>query len=168
MAKGTAELIECLNEEKAVYQQLLMFGAEKKDVLIKCDVPELELLTCKERETFEILRRIEERRLTVTETLVAQLGITEKPVRLSRIVDAVSPEERLELELLWDQLKQILAELAKSNLKNKQLIDIQLRYANCFIDALTGGTAAGGNTYNGSGAVKPKQNTRIGLINQRA
>lgn len=167
MTGEAAELIEALTQERAVYQQLLMLSADKQPVLIKGDVPMLEDLTRKEQGMLESLRPIEQRREAEAEKLARCYGITEHPVRLRTLIEAAHLADRLKLQLVWRQLEQVLAELAAWNIKNRKLIDMQLRYANCFIDVLTGSTASG-NTYNESGNMRPKQNGRVGLINQKA
>lgn len=167
MAGEAAELIESLTQERAVYQQLLALSADKQPVLIKGDVQRLEEMTRREQGMLEELRAIEARREADSEKLARCYGIAESPVRLRTLIEASPLADRLKLQLIWRQLEQVLADLARWNIKNRKLIEIQLRYANCFIDVLTGSTVVG-NTYNESGNVRPKQNGRVGLINQKA
>ncbi len=167
MAGAAAQLIACLQQERDAYQQLLTLSAQKEPVLVKGDVASLEELTRKELDVLESLRAMEKCRAKEADALAQHYGIAEQPVKLRALADAAPLEDRLKMQLISRQLEQVLDELADLNKKNKKLIDIQLRYSNSFIDALTGEGAAA-TTYNGSGNVRPKQNNRIGLINQKA
>ena len=71
MASLMENLLEVLDREETKYEELVKLEYEKKEILIKGDVPALEKMTDREQDVSSVLRNLEIRREKIMDDMRA-------------------------------------------------------------------------------------------------
>lgn len=128
MASLIRDLITVLAEEGEVYEYLLPMTREKKQVIIKNDLPSLQKITVEEQKAIEILNVLERRREEVIVNIGTVLGMNADTLKISDIVAVLNkqPDEQKELRDVHTKLKTTVEELKRCNDMNRILMEQSL------------------------------------------
>ena len=119
MASLVEELVEVLHNEKEIYGELIECGTEKKDILIRGDIPALEALTEKEQ-------ALSDRLLSESNRQIALLGdIANVQMTVTKLIVALAsqPQAVQQLTDARDQLLEAANEMQRINVQNEALLN---------------------------------------------
>lgn len=128
MASLIRDLITVLKEEGEIYEYLLPMTREKKQVIIKNDLPSLQKITVEEQKAIEILNVLERRREEVIVNIGTVLGMDPDTMKISNIIEVLEkqPQEQKELREVHTKLKETVEELKRLNDLNRALMEQSL------------------------------------------
>lgn len=123
MASLMENLLEVLEKEESEYRSLILLGKEKKDILVKGDIPALERITGREQDVSSVLRNLEIRREKIMDDMSIVLNRPKNELTIVNMIEMLSkrPEEQDRLNELRARLKDTLAEMAQVNEQNQRL-----------------------------------------------
>jgi len=156
-----------LQEMSSAYERLLQLGREKKVVLIKGNVNQLNTIMQEENKLVKRVQVLEEERIDLVRKLYQAKGIIMEETTLSKVIEIVSSqEEKDKLRLLQEKLFKLLSELKKVNDLNQQLIEQSLEYIQHSITSYTQGQGQN-NTY-GRSLTEDNQIERTSFFDTKA
>lgn len=131
MASLVEELIDVLNEEEKMYQIFMEFGEQKRQILIKADVPALNALTAKEQTTSDDLLVLSNKQSRILQDIATVLGKTEEQMTVSRLIELMSTQPGIQKQLIEarNQLLETAARVAEMNRQNEVLIQQAIEMA---------------------------------------
>lgn len=135
MASLIEELFSILEEETGCYKSLLDMADNKKEVIIKGDVPSLQEITKKEQELAGHILRLEKAR---QQNLIDICDVTNKKIEdvtIVKIIDLLQGKEKDKLRTISNGLNEILIKLQEMNVTNKALIEQSIDYINFTVNA---------------------------------
>ena len=119
MASLVEELITVLEEEEKLYQTLIDYAKQKREILIKADVPALEKLTVFEQLASDDLLALSNRQAQALKDVASVLGKGEKAITVTELVGMLSAQPEIQQKL--DEAKnKLLAAAGEANQLNKQ------------------------------------------------
>lgn len=124
MASLVEELIDVLIEEEKIYQIFMEFGRQKRQILIKADVPALNALTTKEQTTSDDLLVLSNKQSRILQDIATVLGKTEEQMTVSRLIELMSTQPGVQEQLIEakERLLDTAARVAEMNRQNEVLI----------------------------------------------
>lgn len=162
MASLIDNLIAIMDEEAICYENYLEIANNKKDVIIKGNMPSLQQITQEEEIVAGQLFRLEKKRKDIIEDICT---VTNRKIDNFRIRELVGdlktrPEEAEKLQQTAERLTAVLEKCNQANQLNKMLIEQSLEFLEFSINALSGLTQAHntstykrkGESYNGKEA----------------
>lgn len=148
MAGMIDQLIEVLTEQHIRCEELYGLALEKKDVIVKNDVEELQKITNLENMVISQNNRLERQRITLTEDISEVLGKRGQLNELSALVDAMEGQPQQEpLREIGIKLRDILNKLKDANEFNKVLIVNALDYVDYSLNVIRTSAQAEGPEY---------------------
>ncbi len=160
MASLMDDLIAVMEQEAICYENYLEIANNKKEVIIKGDVPGLQQITQEEEIVAGQLFRLEKRRRNIVEDICTVTNRRMEGFTVSGLVRdlAARPEESQRLKTVADRLSRALEQCDQLNQTNKLLIEQSLEFLEFMINAFSGMTRPGGSqTYLKQGEVKLPQ-----------
>lgn len=156
------QIIAHLKDEKASLEAMLTAVRDVHDALIHLNDDSLRKSL--EAEARELISNaaIQQRRHQMQAELASFLQIDPRDVTLRRLVGATTGSARVEIELIWQSLKEMAVELERLNRLNAAMIGQSLAIARGVIEQVTGVTAVG-ESYDASGA---RAETHVGPLMQ--
>lgn len=152
MASLIEELLNVLEEETGCYQTLLNMADNKKDVIIKGDVPSLQEITNKEQELAGHLLRLERKRKQNLEDICMVLNKRPEELTINRLIEILSGTEKDRLKDVHNRILTVISELKKYNDSNADLIQQSLEYIEFTVNAIQSMSSAEfGNSYAAKG-----------------
>jgi flagellar biosynthesis/type III secretory pathway chaperone len=146
------ELFCVLEEETGCYKTLLDMADNKKDVIIKGDVPSLQEITKIEQELAGHILRLEKKRIQNIEDICLVLNKNPEEITINRLVDILLGEEKDRLRKINENLIVILSELQLFNETNSKLIQQSLEFIDFTVNAVQSTTSIStGNRYQAKG-----------------
>lgn len=127
MASLVEELVIVLEEEEKIYQSFLEYGEQKRDVLIKADVPELERLTAMEQAASDDLLVLSNKQIRILQDIATVLGKNEEQMTVTRLVELMEAQPEVQGRLI--AARDRLIETAKEVQHLNQLNEILIRQA---------------------------------------
>jgi len=134
--KECTGLLAIMEKQLEIYRRLLTLAYEKRPVLVKGKIPELEKITKEEELLILQVGRLEEQRQVLVRALANHFVLSPEDVTLSRITERVDEETCSKLQQVLEDLPGVLKELADINEVNTELIKNSLDYINFSIDIL--------------------------------
>ena len=124
MASLVEELVSVLESEEALYRTLVGYGEEKRDVLIRADVPALERITALEQVTSDDLVSLSNRQIRILNDIAIVLGKDQGEMTVSRLIDSLDsqPEVQRKLTDIRDRLIAAAGEMQYLNNENIVLL----------------------------------------------
>lgn len=124
MASLVEELVHVLEEEEALYRQLQEYGHEKRDILIRADIPALERLTILEQETSDKLLAKSSQQVSLLKDIADVLGRGNEKMTVTSLIGflGTQPQMQERLTIAKDNLVQAANEMEILNQQNKALI----------------------------------------------
>lgn len=152
MASLIEELFSILEAETGCYQKLLDMADNKKDVIIKGNVPSLQEITKLEQELAGHLLRLEKKRKQNIEDICLVLNKKTEDMTIHQLIDVLLGDEKEKLRQINDHLIGIIQELQRQNEINKKLIQQSLDFIDFTVNAVQSTTADSlGNSYQAKG-----------------
>lgn len=124
MASLMENLISLLQEETAMYQQLLELSMKKTPVIVGGDLESLQKITDEEQTIVARINHLDAQREEVTGDIANVLNKDVANLKLADIVTMMSqrPQEQKTLAQTHDRLKEVLADVSRVNEQNRELI----------------------------------------------
>jgi len=148
----SGKLVEVLEQETAIYEDILELSRKKTDTIVEGKVPELENITKQEQTLVSKVHKLESVRLSLLQELSGQLGMKPEKMALSVLVEQMQGKEAEKLKVLQNKIAGILSELKNVNELNSRLIKNSLEYIDFSINLLAA-AGAEGNNYGKTGQV---------------
>lgn len=125
MASLMDDLVEVLAQENEEYQKLSELSKEKKQVIIKADVPMLEKIVDQEQDVASKIQNLDNRRRKVMHDMSVVLNKPEEGFTVDTVIEMLEnqPKEQERLQNVKTQLKTTLAEVRKINEQNQTLLN---------------------------------------------
>lgn len=92
MASLVDELVGVLNAEKEMYQTLITYGEEKRDVLIAANVTALEQITGQEQNTSDNLMSLSNRQIRLLKDIATVLGQNQGQMTVTRLIECLGSQ----------------------------------------------------------------------------
>jgi len=135
--KYSSGLLDILKNQKNLYRQLLSLSLEKRSVLIKGNIAELERIT-KEEETLIIqVGRLEEQRQALHNALANHFALSPVELSISRLIDRIEEPLKTRFAAVFDDINEIIGQIVEANNNNTDLINSSLEYVNFSLNLLT-------------------------------
>lgn len=118
------ELVSVLESEEEMYRTLIGYGEEKREVLIRADVPALERLTALEQVTSDDLMSLSNRQIRILKDIATVLGKDQEDMTVSRLIECLDsqPEVQRRLVETRDRLVAAAGETKSVNDENMVLL----------------------------------------------
>lgn len=125
MASLMDDLIQVLESEKEQYQKLAELSKEKKQVIVKADVPALEKIVDIEQGVTNKIQNLDNRRKKIMHDMAVVLNKPEEGFTISAIISMLDsqPREQQQLENVKRELETSLEEVRKINGQNQILLN---------------------------------------------
>ena len=125
MASLMDDLIQVLESEKEQYQKLAELSKEKKQVIVKADVPALEKIVDIEQGVTNKIQNLDNRRKKIMHDMAVVLNKPEEGFTISTIISMLDsqPKEQQQLENVKRELETSLEEVRKTNGQNQILLN---------------------------------------------
>lgn len=125
MASLMDDLIQVLEGEKEQYERLAELSKEKKQVIVKADVPALEKIVDIEQNITNKIQNLDNRRKKIMHDMAVVLNKPEEGFTISTIIDMLDsqPEEQQQLQNVKKQLETSLEEVRRINGQNQILLN---------------------------------------------
>jgi flagellar biosynthesis/type III secretory pathway chaperone len=132
------DLISILEETTGCYQQILAMANNKKDVIIKGDVPSLQTLTETEQSVAGRLLRLEKKRIEIIADGCLVTNKDPKTMTISSLIDLLSGQKKEQeaLRKISDDMINIVNLVKKANDLNKSLLTESINFINFTMNAL--------------------------------
>ena len=138
MASLIEELINVLEETTGCYQKLLNVANNKKDVIIKGDVPSLQTLTDEEQGVAGRLLRLEKKRVQVIKDICLVTNKNEKTMTISVLIDMLAKQktEQKKLKDISKEMIEIVHLVKSTNGLNRSLLKESIDFINYTVNAI--------------------------------
>lgn len=137
MEKDWTVLIDTMEQQIAVYHELLALATEKQEVLVKGDLPELEKITRVEEALILRVGRLEEARRNVHLALADRFSLSPDELTLAELVKRTDAPTSEKLQKVFEDISGVLKELVGVNDTNAQLIQNSLDLIDFSFNLLT-------------------------------
>ena len=152
MASLIEELIGVLEEETGCYEKLLNMADNKKDVIIKGDVPSLQEITKVEQELAGHILRLEKKRKQCIEDICLVLNKKSEEMTIQNLIEMLTGDEKIRLKGINEKLVNIITDLQTHNEVHKKLIQQSLDFIDFTVNAVQSTTTAiPSNSYQAKG-----------------
>lgn len=124
MASLVEELVSILEDEERVYEALLDYGEQKRQILIEGDVPALEKLTGLEQNASDMLLSYSNKQVRVLKDIATVLGKGSEKMTVTRLIGLLDsqPEVQEKLTAARDALLDSANKMQRLNQQNEILI----------------------------------------------
>lgn len=138
MASLIEDLISVLEEETGCYKLLLDMADNKKDVIIKGDLPSLQEMTKQEQELAGLLLRLEKKREEVITDVCLVTNKDPKEMTVSKLVGMLAGQasEQERLQRAVEALTEVVAPLSEANKRNSMLLEQSLEFVDFTMNAI--------------------------------
>ncbi len=145
MASLMDDLIAVMEQEAICYEDYLKTANNKKEVIIKGDVPGLQQIAQEEEIVAGQLFRLEKKRRAIVGDICTVTNRNAENFTVSDLVRdlASRPEESERLKIVADRLSKALEACREINQTNKMLIEQSLEFLEFTINAFSGLAASG-------------------------
>jgi len=146
------ELIGVLEEETGCYEKLLNMADNKKDVIIKGDVPSLQEITKVEQEMAGHILRLEKNRKQCIDDICLVLNKKTEDMTIKSLIGMLTGDDKVRLEEINEKLISIITDLQLHNEVHKKLIQQSLDFIDFTVNAVQSTTdAIPSNSYQAKG-----------------
>lgn len=163
MANLIEELISVLEETTGCYEKLLVMANNKKDVIIKGDVPSLQTITDEEQIVAGRLLRLEKKRIGIIDDIALVTNQDKQKMTVSVLIQMLAKQEETQnqLKAVSHRMMDLVESVKQVNDTNKVLLEESIEYINFTMNAIksAGDQPVGsnyqnkGNLYEGKGSV---------------
>ncbi len=154
-------------QELSAYEDLLRLGAEKKDVLIRNDLDQLEKIRLAEEEGIKKVRMLNTLQAGTLSKIAEYHGLDHTP-NLTEIIALVKSEkDKAQLQLYLQRYQRIIIDLQTQTREAQLLLETQMQYTNFMLEMLTQNDTVG-DLYSSAGTVTDDPTPRRVWFNQEA
>jgi len=137
MASLVQDLIRILEEETGCYKLLREMADNKKDVIIKGDLPSLQDMTQREQEMAGLLLRLEKKRTAIIEDIATVTNQSKEEMTVSRLIDLLDGQpEQKKLEQVGQDLVSEVVPLQEANQTNEMLLKQSMEFVDFTMNAI--------------------------------
>ncbi len=136
MEKDCTGLLETVERQLEIYRKLLALAFDKQPVLVKGKIPELEKMTREEELLILQVGRLEEQRQALHQNLANHFVLSAEELSLSELIRRTDASTSKRFQQVYDEMTEVLGELAEVNQANSELIRNSLDYLNFSLDIL--------------------------------
>lgn len=137
MASLIENLIEVIVEETGCYKLLLKMADNKKDVIIKGDLPSLQTMTKDEQELAGLLLRLEKKRVGIIEDIAMVTNHQVQEMTITKLIKILEGQkEQQALIEAKDALVDVVLPLRDANRRNEDLIKQSIEFVDFTMNAL--------------------------------
>ncbi|MCR5793177.1 MAG: flagellar protein FlgN [Lachnospiraceae bacterium] len=149
MASLMEELISVLEQEDAIYRELIPIAEKKTRVIIDNDLAALEQITEREQESIQQITSLERKRQEVVTNMGTVINRNPATLDLKTLVNLLDkqPEDQRKLSLVADRLSKSIHRLVDVNNQNQQLIHQSMEMIDFNINLMKSAMSAPGNNY---------------------
>lgn len=124
MASLMEELLDVLEKEEEQYKGLIGLGEQKKEAVIKADIPALERITAQEGDVASVLQNLGKRRTGVLNDMAIVLGKNPEQVTITKMIAYLEgqPKEQEKLRGIKERLLETGARMDAVNRQNEVLL----------------------------------------------
>ncbi|SFL89025.1 FlgN protein [Paenibacillus sp. 1_12] len=160
-------LVQTMQELNDIHDILFELAEQKKQVLVRNDVPQLMQLVSKETKLVKQVGELDQRRIDTIGQFLIEKGYKPNPkVTVSDLTKIIfNPAEKKMLLDLQKQLIDTIRNLRESNRLNQQLIEHSLAFIDYSLDLIAGPPEDGVFYQNPQQQQAPK---RVGMFDTRA
>jgi len=159
MNDRTDRLLEILTAQRDLYAEMLKLSENKRDVIVKNDIGELDRIVKREEAILVKIGELERNRRETLDKIAEALNITAEELSSSKILESVSPQDQEKFNAVVNDLTEILKKLGDVNETNSKLIKFNLDYINNIINKVVMGDGKNATyTDKGNSAVKQQKN----------
>lgn len=156
MASLIEELISILDKEYEIYQQLIPIASEKTQVIVRNDLPALQLITENEQLAIDRINALEHKREEAVNNIKVVINRRSEQLTMKTLIQLLGnqPKEQKALSILHDNLTKTIRVLAEINNRNKSLIQQSLEMIEFNMNFIQSTRMAPGNNTYTKGASK--------------
>jgi len=138
LASLIEELINVLEETTGCYKDLLGVANNKKDVIIKGNVPSLQTLTDQEQGVAGRLLRLEKKRIEIIKDICLVTNKNSKTMTISLLIDllAKQKEEQDRLRDVNERMSEVVNLVKIANDLNRSLLNETIDFINYTVNAI--------------------------------
>lgn len=124
MASLVEELVSILVEEEKLYQEILEYAKQKRDVLVAADVPALEKLTSLEQAVSDLLLSCGNKQAQTLKDIASVLGKSNEQMTVTKLIGYLEAQPDMQQKLLVarDRLLETAKETQFYNQQNEALL----------------------------------------------
>ncbi|WP_418791025.1 flagellar protein FlgN [Phosphitispora sp. TUW77] len=137
MEKILTGLLENMMSQFELYQRVLSLASEKKSVLVKGDIHQLERITKEEEGLILQVGRLEEQRLSLQRDIAGHFALSAADLTVSDIIDRVEEPISAQFRHVVENMTDVLKKLAETNEANTELVRNSLEFVNFYFNVLT-------------------------------
>lgn len=116
-----SELEEQLHKAAGVHRKLLKLSRVKQKALVQLQFDKLRKVVKAEEKVLEKIRKVEERRITMSIRIAEMLDLDPEEVGLKEIIDEAPEPQAQKLSEIRDELRSIMKEIQEINQLNEKL-----------------------------------------------
>ena len=137
MEKYSSGLLDILQNQTNIYRQLLSLALEKRPVLIKGNIIELERITKEEESLIFKVGRLEEQRQALHNALANHFALSPEELSISELIKRVDEPLKIKFTKIYDEITEILGQITEVNNNNTDLINSSLDFVSFSLNLLT-------------------------------
>ena len=124
MASLVEELVDVLNKEEQLYRLFLDYGEQKRQILIKADVPALEQLTSLEQKSSDELLALSNKQVKILKDIAIVLDKGQEKMTVTKLIGylAGQPDIQTKLKDARDRLLDSAGKMQVLNQQNEALL----------------------------------------------
>lgn len=124
MASLVEELVSILVEEEKLYQEILEYAKQKRDVLVAADVPALEKLTSLEQAVSDLLLSYGNKQAQTLKDIASVLGKSDEQMTVTKLIGYLGAQPDMQQKLLVarDRLLETAKKTQFYNQQNEALL----------------------------------------------
>ncbi|MCM1160215.1 MAG: flagellar protein FlgN [Roseburia sp.] len=128
MASLMENLMDTLEEEQALYEELLQLSMNKTPILIKGDTVALQKITDEEQDVIDKINHLDKTRQEVMKDIANVINKDVDTLRIIHLIQMLEkrPTEQKRLSSINDRLKETVDKMRRCNERNKALIESSL------------------------------------------
>jgi flagellar biosynthesis/type III secretory pathway chaperone len=124
------ELSSVLDRELGCYQELIESARAEQQALIRGKLEELKLAIEAQELLISSTKALEATRAAIARTLAQQLGVPDREVTLTRLIELGYDDEDGRITALRDRVRDVVGQLDRLNAGNAQLISSSIDFVN--------------------------------------
>ncbi len=136
MKNKWGKLTAVLEKMLIMYQAIFELSLQKREVLVRSNVPELETIMKQEENICFEVTRLEKIRKSIMQELAAIYDITDSNVTLSQLVEMADQDEIGNCKNVEQDLTSIIFKISEVNNVNKELVEQGLLMVNYSLNLL--------------------------------
>lgn len=132
------ELLDILESQNNLYKVVEQLIKHQQEQIVQNNADEIEKINKKLMICYDQSFLLEKKRIEIVGIIAEKLKKDEKSLTLAKIKDYLPPQYQLNYQKLVFSLQDVLGRVKVENEKNKQLLEMSLRYIDFSLNLLSG------------------------------